>query len=166
MKLRRSIILDEADRWLFVVVLLVSVYVTFRGHNAPGGGFIGGLIAGAAFVLRYLTQRNVVDPIYDVFRPHMILGLGLAVAVVTAVIPLVVGDTLLESHIWTGDVPGFGEVKIVSSTFFDIGVYLLVVGVVLSVLVALGVNQDQFDIDNFEIGEDVPTAADPMDGTP
>jgi multisubunit Na+/H+ antiporter MnhB subunit len=153
MKLRRSVILDEADRWLFVVVLLVSVYVTFRGHNAPGGGFIGGLIASAAFVLRYLAQRHTVDRIYDIFRPHVILGLGLTISVVTAMAPLIVGDALLESHIWKGDLPGFGEVKIVSSTFFDIGVYLLVVGVVLSVLVALGVNQDQFDIDNFETSD-------------
>jgi len=154
MKLRRSIILDEADRWLFVVVLLVSVYLTFRGHNAPGGGFIGGLVASAAFVLRYLAQRHTVDRIYDVFRPHIILGLGLIVSVATAMVPLFVGDSLLESHIWKGDMPLFGEIKIVSSTFFDIGVYLLVVGVVLSVLVALGVNQDQFDIDNFETDED------------
>lgn len=154
MKLRRSIILDEADRWLFVVVLLVSVYVTFRGHNAPGGGFIGGLIASAAFVLRYLTQRHTVDHIYDVIRPHVILGLGLTMSVFTAMIPLFVGGSLLESHIWKGELPGFGEVKIVSSTFFDIGVYLLVIGVVLSVLVALGINQDQFDIDNFENDDD------------
>jgi multicomponent Na+:H+ antiporter subunit A len=154
MKLRRSIILDEADRWLFIVILLVSVYVTFRGHNAPGGGFIGGLVASAAFVLRYLTQRHTVDRIYEIFRPYVILGLGLVISVTTAIIPLLMGDALLESHIWKGSIVGFREVKIVSSTFFDIGVYLLVIGVVLSILVALGVNQDQFDIDNFETDED------------
>jgi multisubunit Na+/H+ antiporter MnhB subunit len=150
MRMQRSVILDEADRWLFVVVLLVSVYVTFRGHNAPGGGFIGGLIASAAFVLRYLAQRQTVDRIYDIFKPHIILGLGLFISVATGVVPLFFGDSLLESHIWKGDIPIFGDVKIVSSTFFDIGVYLLVVGVVLSVLVALGVNQDSDDIDNFD----------------
>jgi multisubunit Na+/H+ antiporter MnhB subunit len=150
MRMQRSVILDEADRWLFVVVLLVSVYITFRGHNAPGGGFIGGLIASAAFVLRYLAQRQTVDRIYDVFKPHVILGLGLFISVATGIIPLFMGDSLLESHIWKGNIPGFGDVKIVSSTFFDIGVYLLVIGVVLSILVALGVNQDADDIDNFD----------------
>jgi len=153
MKTRRSLVLDEADRWLFTVVLLVSVYLTFRGHNAPGGGFIGGLVASAAFVLRYLAQRHSVDRIYEVFRPHVILGLGLLVATVTALAPILVGDTLLESHIWKADIPVFGDIKIVSSTFFDIGVYLLVIGVVLSILVALGVNQDDDDIDNFDNGE-------------
>lgn len=149
MRAKRSVILDEADRWLFLVVLLVSVYLTFRGHNAPGGGFIGGLVASAAFVLRYLAQRQSVDRIYEVFKPHVILGLGLATSVITGLIPVMLGETLLESHIWKMDLPVFGDVKVVSSMFFDLGVYLLVVGVVLSVLVALGVNQDEYDIDNF-----------------
>ena len=150
MKMQRSLILDEADRWLFLVVLLVSVYLTFRGHNAPGGGFIGGLVASAAFVLRYLAQRHTVDRMYDVFKPHIILGVGLATSVITGLVPVLLGDALLESHIWKLDIPVFGDVKIVSSMFFDLGVYLLVIGVVLSILVALGVNHDEDDIDNFE----------------
>jgi multisubunit Na+/H+ antiporter MnhB subunit len=142
MKAPRSVILDEADRWLFPVVILVSVYLAFRGHNAPGGGFIGGLVASAAFVLRYLTGRHHEDPIYEVFRPHVILGAGLLVATTTAFAPLVVGGSLLESHIWKLEVPVIGDLKIVSSTFFDLGVYILVIGVVLSILVALGINQN------------------------
>jgi multisubunit Na+/H+ antiporter MnhB subunit len=141
MKTSRSVILDEADRWLFPVVILVWVYLTFRGHNAPGGGFIGGLVASSAFVLRYLTGRHHEDPIYEVFRPHVILGIGLLVSVATALAPLLVGDSLLESHIWKWEVPVIGDIKIVSSTFFDLGVYILVIGVVLSILVALGINQ-------------------------
>lgn len=129
-------ILSEADRWLFPVVLLVSVYVTFRGHNAPGGGFAGGLIAGAGFVLRYLagapiTSRARVTPI-------QLIGLGLAIALLTALAPVLVGDALLESAIWYVDVPLIGEVKVVSSSLFDFGVYVLVIGVVLTVLLALG----------------------------
>lgn len=142
MKSSRSLILDEADRWLFPVVLLVSVYLTFRGHNAPGGGFIGGLVASAAFVLRYLTGRHTEDPIYNVFRPHVILGAGLLLSTTTALAPILVGDSLLESHIWKLTVPAIGDIKIVSSTFFDFGVYMLVIGVVLSILVALGIDQD------------------------
>jgi multisubunit Na+/H+ antiporter MnhB subunit len=151
MKTPRSVILDEADRWLFPVVLLVSLYLTFRGHNAPGGGFIGGLVASAAFALRYLTGRYREDPIYEVFRPHVILGTGLFVSASTAVIPLFAGDSLLESHIWKLTVPVVGDVKIVSSTFFDIGVYILVIGVVLSILVALGVDQEADDDTHFEL---------------
>ena len=55
-----SVILKEADRWLFRLILLVSLWYTARGHNAPGGGFIGGLIAGGAYVLRYLAGYTAV----------------------------------------------------------------------------------------------------------
>jgi multicomponent Na+:H+ antiporter subunit A len=70
------------------------------------------------------------------------LGAGLLVSTSTALAPLFGGDSLLESHIWKWKVPVLGEIKIVSSTFFDLGVYILVIGVVLSILVALGIDQD------------------------
>lgn len=135
---RRSVILDEADRWLVPVILMVSVYVTFRGHNAPGGGFAGGLIAGAAFVLRFLAGGSSCIGRAPVRRPTAIVGVGLALSLCTAIAPLVVGDALLESTIWKVDVPLVGTVKLVSSAFFDLGVYVLVIGVVLTVLAALG----------------------------
>jgi multicomponent Na+:H+ antiporter subunit B len=135
---RRSMILDEADRWLFHLVVLVSVYITFRGHNAPGGGFAGGLIAGCAFVLRFLAGGSLRVRGSTIVHPTVFIGLGLAVAVLTAIAPLPAGQAMLESTIWKLDIPFVGQVKIVSSALFDIGVYLLVIGVVLTVLVALG----------------------------
>lgn len=142
---RRSVILTEADRWLFPVVLLVSVYVTFRGHNAPGGGFIGGLIAGAAFIIRYLADTPLTDRWHRPLHPTTYIGAGLVIAVVTALVPLAYGDELLKSAIWKWDLPVIGEVKLVSSSFFDIGVYLLVVGVVLLSLISLGADPLQDD---------------------
>jgi multicomponent Na+:H+ antiporter subunit B len=135
---RRSVILTEADRWLFPVVLLVSVYITFRGHNAPGGGFIGGLIAGAAFIIRYLAGTPLTNRRHRALNPTTYIGVGLAIAVATALVPLAYGDALLESAIWKWDVPAIGEVKLVSSSIFDIGVYFLVIGVVLLSLISLG----------------------------
>ena len=134
----RSEILDEADRWLFPVIVLVSVYVALRGHNAPGGGFAGGLVAGAAFVLRFLAGGEISVRRSVIARSTTLIGTGLLIAVSTAIAPLVVGDALLESTIWKPRVPLIGEVKIVSSAIFDVGVYLLVIGVVLAVLLALG----------------------------
>ena len=133
---RRSMILSEADRWLFPVVLMVSVYVTFRGHNAPGGGFAGGLVAGAAFVLRFLAGAPLGARAK--VTPTQLIGTGLALSLLTALAPVLVGDALLESAIWYVDVPFVGEVKVVSSSLFDLGVYVLVIGVVLTVLLALG----------------------------
>lgn len=144
---RRSVILTESDRWLFPIVMLVSVYVTFRGHNAPGGGFIGGLIAGSAFIIRYLAGLRLTIRLSlkrrRILNPTTIIGIGLLISVVTACIPLVFGDALLESAIWKWDWPIFGEVKIVSSAFFDLGVYVLVVGVVLLALVSLAADPEK-----------------------
>ena len=139
MKTVPSAILDElVDRWLAKVATLVAVYVTFRGHNAPGGGFAGGLILGSVFVLQYLTGRELMLRGRPIRHPEALLGAGLLLALVTTTAPLVVGGAPLESHIWPLDAPLIGEVKLVSSMFFDLGVFVVVVSVVLMVLQALG----------------------------
>ncbi len=153
---RRSQILDEADRWLFPVILLVSVYVALRGHNAPGGGFAGGLVAGAAFVLRFLAGGALSVRRSTIARSTTLIGAGLFVAAATAIAPLIVGDALLESTIWKVDLPAIGTVKIVSSAIFDVGVYLLVVGVVLAVLLALGADPIHLDVEPVD-AEEVPS---------
>lgn len=134
----RSVVFDVVGRVLFPILLLVSVYVTLRGHNAPGGGFAGGLVAGSAFLMRFLAAGS---PRLARARPlptSGLVGSGLLLAVGTGIAALVAGGDLLESAIWKADVPLLGELKLVTSTFFDLGVYLLVLGVVLSVLTHLG----------------------------
>jgi multicomponent Na+:H+ antiporter subunit A len=146
---RRSIILEElVDRWLVKVSVIVAVYITFRGHNAPGGGFAGGLIVGAAFVLRYLTGRTLTIARRPLQHPSRLMGLGLLLAIVTVLAPLVVGSAALESHIWKLSIPAIGEVKFVSSTFFDLGVFFVVIGVVLMILVSLGSEGDRIALDD------------------
>jgi multicomponent Na+:H+ antiporter subunit A len=132
---RRSVILTTTANGLVPVLLLTSVYLTFRGHNAPGGGFAGGLVMATAVVLRYLADgprsldRLRVDPV-------SLIGIGLLMALAVAVAPLAVGGQLLESAIWKLDVPLLGTVKVVSSAGFDIGVHILVLGTVLTVVTA------------------------------
>lgn len=145
MKNLRSTVLEVADRWLFRVMLVVSLYYTMRGHNAPGGGFVGGLIAGAAFMLHFLAGGQRFDRLSGVVSPETLIGLGLAVSLATSAAPLLMGGVLLESHIWFLDIPVVGEVKLVSSLFFDLGVYLVVIGVVLAVLVSLGIEGGALD---------------------
>jgi multisubunit Na+/H+ antiporter MnhB subunit len=141
----RSTILAEADRWLFLPVMLVAVYVTFRGHNAPGGGFAGGLIAGAGFVLRNLADGFCEVRGRRIEQPITLIGFGLALAVITAIVPLFDGGRLLESDILTLDLPVIGELKLVSSAVFDLGVFFLVLGVVLTVMLQLGGHLDDDD---------------------
>jgi multicomponent Na+:H+ antiporter subunit A len=143
----RSVILVEADRWLFHIILLVAVYVTFRGHNAPGGGFAGGLIASLAFVLRGLAGRSPLPRHVRSTFPVSLIGCGLMLAVGTAIAPLLVGGSLLESHIFLWDIPLVGKVKFVSSAVFDLGVFFVVLGVVLAVLTALD-DDDRDESDN------------------
>jgi multisubunit Na+/H+ antiporter MnhB subunit len=135
---KRLTVLDEADRWLFRVLLLVSFYVMVRGHNAPGGGFAGGLVAGAAFVLRYLAGGIVRVRRSSIVNPTRLIGFGLVLSVVVAIVPILVGDPALSSDIVKFSLPLIGEIKVVSSSLFDVGVYFLVIGVVLTVLVHLG----------------------------
>jgi multisubunit Na+/H+ antiporter MnhB subunit len=88
--------------------------------------------------LRYLAGGALRLRRTLVFRPLAGIGLGLLVAAVTALVPTVFGDPALTSSITVLDVPVIGDIKVVSSALFDIGVYLLVVGVVVQVLLSLG----------------------------
>ncbi len=129
----RSVILTTTARGLAPTLAVVAVYVAFRGHNAPGGGFAGGLILSSAVILGYLADgRTSLDA--RRLQPLVLVGVGLAVAVSVAVTPLLFGDALLESAIWKLHVPAIGTLKLVSSSLFDVGVMILVTGVVLAAL--------------------------------
>jgi len=137
-----SVVFAQTSRLLFPLVLAVSLYVAFKGHNAPGGGFAGGLIAGAAFLMRSLAGDQPPLARTRAVRPTTIVGAGLALAVLTGIAPLVAGRSFLESSIHRLDLPLVGPVKLVTSAAFDVGVYLVVLGVVLSVLENLGPGAD------------------------
>ena len=134
----RSTILEAGVIAVSGPLLAFSVYLLFAGHNQPGGGFAGGLVAGVAVLLAWAaggpdTVRRVVP-----VRSTELMGLGLIVAVVTGFASFLPGLEFLESGYAEFTVPGVGAVKIVSALFFDIGVYLDVIGVVLGLIKALG----------------------------
>lgn len=136
--MKRLVIVDVSARIIFHTTWVGSLYMLFAGHNRPGGGFVGGLVAGAAIALRFIAGG-----IGDVrgltrLRPWTILGSGLAIAAVTALVPIVLGDPVLTSGVWEVDVPLLGTVKTTSALAFDIGVYVAVVGLVFMVFEAFG----------------------------
>lgn len=139
---RRSVVLNETVNGLTPVLLLFSIFLTLRGHNAPGGGFSGGLVMGCAVVLRYLAAgpRGVRSLRID---PIVLIGTGLFIALSVALTSLVVDSSFQESAIWKFHPPVVGEIKIVTSSLFDIGVHVLVVGVVMAVIVALAEADDE-----------------------
>lgn len=138
MRPRRSLILDTTVRLVFDAALVLSVYLLFAGHNQPGGGFVGGLVAGAAVALRYiaggLAEIRSLAPV----RPWTFLSLGLALAAGTALAPIVDGNGPLDQRAFEWDITLLGHVKFTTATVFEAGVYLIVIGLVLMVFEGLG----------------------------
>jgi multicomponent Na+:H+ antiporter subunit A len=140
---QRSVVLETAVRLVFHTVLVFGVYLLFAGHNQPGGGFVGGLVSGCAFVLRYaVTGRAGVDRAVPI-DPSLPLGAGLLLAGATGAGSWVLGAQFLESGYVELDVPVLGVVKATSALPFDMGVFLVVVGLVLLVLRTLGAEAEQ-----------------------
>ena len=142
MSARRSLILDTTVRLVFDTALVLSLYLLFAGHNQPGGGFVGGLVAAAALALRYLAGGADELRAAVAVRPWMLLGSGLAVAVVTALLPLLFADAPLDQRSVAWDLPLLGHLKATTATIFDTGVYLIVVGLVLMIFEGLGEDGD------------------------
>ncbi|PPH97273.1 Na+/H+ antiporter subunit A [Rathayibacter sp. AY1B7] len=139
----RSIVLEVLVRLLFHPAMIVSVYLLFTGHNTPGGGFAGGLLAGLALVARYLAGGRFELGEAAPIDAGKVLGLGLFVAVGTAVSSLAFGLEVLESSWLDLEVPVLGELHLGTSTLFDIGVYLIVIGLALDILRSLGGEVDR-----------------------
>ncbi len=134
----RLVLLDRSVRVVFHALQMGSIWLLFAGHNQPGGGFVGGLVAGSAVALRYLAGG--IGEVRDVsrFAPWTILGTGLLTAAIVATVPLLLGEDVLDAGLVHWELPLVGEVTLTSPLIFDIGVYLLVVGLVLMVFEAFG----------------------------
>ncbi|MBE0009164.1 MULTISPECIES: Na+/H+ antiporter subunit A [unclassified Arthrobacter] len=140
---RRSIIFEVVTRLLFHSIIIFSIYLLLAGHNLPGGGFAGGLMAGLALTVRYLAGGRFELAEASPVSAGVLLGAGMATTSLSALIPLLMGGQILQTAIIEFWMPVFGDVKFVTSTVFDIGVYLVVVGLVLDVLRSLGSEIDE-----------------------
>lgn len=138
----RSLILQVTTRLVFPTLMVLSVYFFFSGHNAPGGGFAGGLTAGLALVLRYLAGGRYELGETIPIDAGKILGAGLAFAAGTAIFSLLLGAPVLSSATLEVTLPILGHIKLVTALFFDLGVYLIVIGLVLDILRSLGARLD------------------------
>lgn len=141
----RSILLEVVVRLLFHALIVLSVFVLLVGHNAPGGGFAGGLIAGMALVARYLAGGRYELGQAAPIRAGTLLGIGMLFAVGTALVPLFFGEAALTSSWFSVDLGAIGSFDFVTATLFDIGVYLIVIGLILDMLRSLGAEVDRLD---------------------
>ncbi|MGW7708634.1 Na+/H+ antiporter subunit A [Streptomyces sp. NPDC054771] len=138
----RSVVFEVVARLLFHPVLMLSLYLLFCAENMPGGGFVAGLVAGLALITRYLAGGRFELAEAAPLQPGLFTGLGLFLSTGVALLGLVDGTVL---HAWThyGRLPLIGEYHIGTAVLFDFGVYLLVLGVVLDIVRALGAKIDR-----------------------
>ena len=130
-----SLILLTAIRYLVPVLFLFAIFVLIRGHNEPGGGFVGGLVAASAFALYALAHSS--DEARRLLRvpTQTLIGVGLLIAAGSGLVGLFYGRPFLTG-IWSSSrIPILG--KIGTPSIFDVGVFLTVLGVVLQILLGL-----------------------------
>jgi len=124
-----SLIFAAFSRILFGVMLVVSVYVLYRGHNEPGGGFVGGLIAAAGFATLALARGVEVARATLRFEPMTVIGFGILAALLSGLPGLWLDGSFL-THQWLV----LGNFHLGTTLLFDIGVYLVVLGGILSLI--------------------------------
>ncbi|MGV9184708.1 Na+/H+ antiporter subunit A [Arcanobacterium canis] len=139
----RSVILEIGTRSVYHAMLVVSVFFLFSGHNQPGGGFAGGLLAGIALTIRYLAGGRYELGAAVPLHPGHLMGAGMSIAAVAALAPVALGGTILQTAKLDFVLPAFGHVHLATAIFFDIGVYFVVVGLVLDILRSLGAEIDR-----------------------
>ncbi len=135
---RHPMILSQITRFLLPLALMVAVYLFLRGHNAPGGGFIAGLVAAVALILQYMasgiswSQRQWRLPF------HPLIAFGVIIATATGAASLLLNHPFLTSTFGYVTLPVVGKFELASAMIFDLGVFLTVVGVIMLILANLG----------------------------
>lgn len=129
----KTIILRTASTYLLPVLLLFSVFILLRGHYLPGGGFVGGLIASIAWVLHAFAHGLPITKKMIRIHPGFLMPVGLGLAFLSGIAPILLFDLPFMTGIWYPEpLPVIGSLG--SALFFDTGVYLVVVGVTLTII--------------------------------
>lgn len=132
----RSIILVASTRIFFIAMVVVSLWILLRGHNEPGGGFIGGLMGAAAFAT--LAFAAGVDDARKMLQIHpgVLMGVGLVLAAISGLPGVFLNGSYLQ-HQWLEVPLGLFDLKLGTTLVFDVGVYFVVIGGVLSFMFRL-----------------------------
>jgi len=128
-----SSLLRTASRLLMPLLLLFALFLLLRGHNEPGGGFVGGLVVAAAFVLYVIAYGLPAGRRALLVEPSTLLGAGLLVAVGSGVPAVFLGLPFMTA-VWTTVSLGSMAVDLGTPLVFDVGVFLAVIGVVLTIV--------------------------------
>ena len=131
----KSLIFKTSSTYLLPVLLLFSVFILLRGHYLPGGGFVGGLMASIAFILHSFAfglqkTRSLIR-----LNPGFLMPMGLLLAVASGIVPLFFGSPVLTGLWYEEPLRFIGMVG--TALTFDIGVYLVVIGVTLTIIFSI-----------------------------
>ena len=129
-----SLILQTAARALLPLLLTLSVFLLLRGHNEPGGGFIAGLVAASAFALYVFAYDAATSRRILKMDPRTMMGVGLLFGALAGLPAMFRGEAYLAAIWW--DV-SLGPISLNTPLIFDIGVYLVVIGTVMTIVLAL-----------------------------
>jgi multicomponent Na+:H+ antiporter subunit B len=130
--MQRSLILQVATRYLMPLMFVFSIFLLLRGHNEAGGGFVGGLVASSALMLYAISSSPSALWKLLPLDPRFIAGIGLLLSLLSGIIPIVNGLPFMTGMWIENPLPVVG--KIGTPTLFDVGVYFLVIGVVVWIL--------------------------------
>ncbi len=131
----RSLILRTSAWLMFPVLLLFSIFLLLRGHNEPGGGFVGGLVAASAILLQMIAFGPAEVRRLIPFDILVLLPAGLLVAALSGLPALLLGQPFL-SGLWV-TLPVLGGLKLGTPVIFDIGVYLVVLGITVQIILSM-----------------------------
>lgn len=133
-----DLILKSLATIIAIFIFLLSLYLYFGGHFAPGGGFVGGLLCTMALgLVMFAYGINKVMSVLPINYIY-VLASGLIFSIGTAVSGMLVGKNFFKHHFTHAHLPLIGEVELHTAAIFDLGVYLVVVGVLMSVILAFG----------------------------
>ncbi|MBS3733259.1 MAG: Na+/H+ antiporter subunit B [Desulfobacterales bacterium] len=135
-----SLILRTATRLLVSMILVFSVYLLLRGHNAPGGGFAGALVAGTGFALYIMAEGSTSVRRAIRIDPRRLIVFGMGLALVSGLAGIFAGRPFLTGLWWTIAEINGKEIVVGTPLFFDIGVFAIVLGMILTLILALEEN--------------------------
>ena len=130
-----SPVLHTVARFSVPLTALISIVIFMQGHNLPGGGFIAGVMAASAGAMHLLAFGHTGTARFPWWRVSIV---GLLISVSTGAVPFLKGYTFMDHDILHFHLPIIGEYELPTATFFDLGVYLIVLGTLMTIFIEFG----------------------------
>lgn len=132
-----NLILRTTTSLIAFILLGFAIYLLFAGHNLPGGGFVGGLMTSASIILLYITHGTKVVQKFLPINFKMLIPLGLLIALLTGIGAFIFNVPFLTHTFGEIYIPLLGNIEIATAMFFDIGVYVTVLGATITIILTI-----------------------------